>query len=708
MPHFLVTWVCCRAVTSETSLGYSVSGGIFRLSLCKRAALPQQAVVAEERRPHDIIIFGPGLVRLLVRSWAVVGRNCQRLESLASRCRVAPAILVQGQDLEEVTQQATVAISAAGPYSVCGEAVVRACVRSNTHYVDLSGETVWMHNMLQRYHEEAKSKGLVLVNACAQVCAIDDINCYLLAKHLGPLKAFREYFFSYGGTTGGTFLAGATNMEGMTEERFQIFTDPFNLGGRRSCGVRPEDYDCSVAAQDPVYPALWLFPAYNGHTGGRILRRSCELFEQGEGPSYGSQLSVMIRDAVTNRKQAEGTTASMAPPKSAEEAKFAAGKGFLAIFGRKPICKEIPMSFGVGLIHWQDWKTMVSRIFFGFCSPMSENGDYEEVSNSEESEEEQDEEEGNFEVLSQTTWCEKICLFFGSFLALLQGASAPLIAMFTGRAVNVLTTSDPGEVLTDMRGVLMKITVLAIAQFLLAWGWQTSLMWAAANQALRWQLLFLRSVLSLDISWFDTHEPAGLAAKLELEIAQVQVFMSAGLGFLISSIGFKTGGDLLNLIEERFTELEEEVALARLVPQLHDRLVVMEEQMKQLQDQGFLIHSSRVDVNDLDSPSFSKPLECTDFTVNQGPKWSEEDSPSPLQPPDDGDDDDMDPKVEAQSSLRFMIDLKSLPAGLTPKSLATFASPTRRNSQGLSKPPTQELGESLLDMQTQEQLAENL
>lgn len=34
----------------------------------------------------------------------------------------------------------------------------------------------------------------------------------------------------------------------------------------------------------------------------------------------------------------------------------------------------------------------------------------------------------------------------------------------------------------------------AIAQFLLAWGWQTSLMWAAANQALRWQLLFLRSV----------------------------------------------------------------------------------------------------------------------------------------------------------------------------------------------------------------------
>ena len=37
----------------------------------------------------------------------------------------------------------------------------------------------------------------------------------------------------------------------------------------------------------------------------------------------------------------------------------------------------------------------------------------------------------------------------------------------------------------------------AIGQFLTAWAWQTCLMWASSNQALRWQLLFLKSVLSL-------------------------------------------------------------------------------------------------------------------------------------------------------------------------------------------------------------------
>ena len=136
--------------------------------------------------------------------------------------------------------------------------------------------------------------------------------------------------------------------------------------------------------------------------------------------------------------------------------------------------------------------------------------------------------------------------------------------------------------------------------------------------------------------------------------------------------------------------------------------------MKQLQDQGFLLLSnraSRVDVDDLDSPSFSKPLECTDFTVNQGPKWSEEDAPSQLEPPDDlvPPDDDVDVmlgkkkcdrktwkdcrcsvlkcppchvqlfcqkplrKVERESSLRFSIgsiDLKSLP--VTWRSAATL------------------------------------
>ena len=41
---------------------------------------------------------------------------------------------------------------------------------------------------------------------------------------------------------------------------------------------------------------------------------------------------------------------------------------------------------------------------------------------------------------------------------------------------------------------------------------------------------YLKSVFTLDVTWFDLNEAAGLAAKLEGDIAAVHSFMSAGLG----------------------------------------------------------------------------------------------------------------------------------------------------------------------------------
>ncbi|CAE7772708.1 unnamed protein product [Symbiodinium pilosum] len=307
-------------------------------------AEPEQA----PRRPYAIVVAGAtGFTgRLMVehldaiytagqadassKKWAIAGRNLNRLRSLASSCRSSPDVLLADSDasLEEVARQAIVLVAAAGPYSQCGEMAVRACVKSKTHYVDVSGETIWMQNMLERYHEEAKEKGVLVVQAAAQVCAIDDINCYLLAQKLGPLKQFREYFFQYGGTTGGTFATNAAGMEDMTEEKLKVQNDPFSLGGRRARGVQPEDHDCSETAQDPIYSSLWLQPAYNGHTGGRILRRSCQLFEEAEGdsaPRYGKDLLVVIRDAAQSKRAGEMAAKAMAPIRSIEDAKMAAG-----------------------------------------------------------------------------------------------------------------------------------------------------------------------------------------------------------------------------------------------------------------------------------------------------------------------------------------------------------------------------------------------
>lgn len=44
--------------------------------------------------------------------------------------------------------------------------------------------------------------------------------------------------------------------------------------------------------------------------------------------------------------------------------------------------------------------------------------------------------------------------------------------------------------------------------------------------------------------------------------------------------------DILQIIDERFEELEETVALARLIPQIHDRLFEVEQMLKRLEARG--------------------------------------------------------------------------------------------------------------------------
>eukprot|EP00913_Durusdinium_trenchii_P004823 g4480.t1 len=86
-----------------------------------------------------------------VRAWALVGRHAQKLRTVAASCRTSPTTLVaEGDAVEEVVRQAFVVIAAAGPYALCGEAVVRACVRSSTHYAFWPAST---------HSEEVTSRG---------------------------------------------------------------------------------------------------------------------------------------------------------------------------------------------------------------------------------------------------------------------------------------------------------------------------------------------------------------------------------------------------------------------------------------------------------------------------------------------------------------------------------------------------------------------
>eukprot|EP00931_Biecheleriopsis_adriatica_P102215 TRINITY_DN77211_c0_g1_i1.p1 TRINITY_DN77211_c0_g1~~TRINITY_DN77211_c0_g1_i1.p1 ORF type:complete len:483 (+),score=100.58 TRINITY_DN77211_c0_g1_i1:34-1449(+) len=236
--------------------------------------------------------------------WAVAGRSRPKLEKLAAKCKSKPEVIEASdrEGLEHMAEVCSVVVNAAGPFVLCGSDVVASCVQKKTHYIDITGELVWMHRMIKAYHNEAKESGVMIIHCAGVMCAPEDMGLYLLAKKLGPLARFHLYQMEVGvGMTGGSFLSGYAGYEDMASHELDVLNNPFSLGGLRKAGSRPEDKDPEEAVQDEVFPGIWLAPGHATACAGRILRRTCELFESDAAekictpPSYGEQLLITSR-----------------------------------------------------------------------------------------------------------------------------------------------------------------------------------------------------------------------------------------------------------------------------------------------------------------------------------------------------------------------------------------------------------------------------
>jgi len=103
------------------------------------------------------------------------------------------------------------------------------------------------------------------------LCAIK----HLRQKHKTECKRAVLYTWAMGGgMSGTTFAAG---LEADTHDK-EGGDDPFCLGGVRK-SVRPEDQDVGKGEMDG-FSAQWVGPDTMARGDTRIVRRSCELFEQ--------------------------------------------------------------------------------------------------------------------------------------------------------------------------------------------------------------------------------------------------------------------------------------------------------------------------------------------------------------------------------------------------------------------------------------------
>jgi len=104
-------------------------------------------------------------------TWAVAGRDRGRLDGVVAAlppCDPPPEV-VAGVDVHDVGSLARLAartrvlLNAVGPYTETAPAVIDACVRTGTHYADLSGELPLLRRVVDGFHEPARAAGCQVV-----------------------------------------------------------------------------------------------------------------------------------------------------------------------------------------------------------------------------------------------------------------------------------------------------------------------------------------------------------------------------------------------------------------------------------------------------------------------------------------------------------------------------------------------------------------
>jgi short subunit dehydrogenase-like uncharacterized protein len=284
-------------------------------------------------RPYDVVLYGAsGFVgKQTVQyfalhstdqhlRWAIAGRNRQKLEAVRDEVRVAIDVLVADsqdqQAIDTIVSQTRVLLNTAGPFALYGNALVDACVRFKTHYVDITGETPWVKTLIDRYHTQAAADGTRIIPCCGFDSVPSDLGTYLVVRYLQrelgvPCNQVNAYFQMFGGFNGGT-LASAFNL--YDSDKTAQFNHPFLLNP-----PTPHTQAEINQNRDPDAPRFdadintWVAPFFMGPVNTRIVRRSCALYDQWQdpyGPNFAYQEYFKFEEPLA-WLQAAGVTAGL-------------------------------------------------------------------------------------------------------------------------------------------------------------------------------------------------------------------------------------------------------------------------------------------------------------------------------------------------------------------------------------------------------------
>jgi len=254
-------------------------------------------------------------------AWAIAGRDEDKLNELQSELpNKVDVIIANSNDdasLDEMTKQTQVIISTVGPYLKYGEALIKSCSTHGTDYVDLTGEAIFIKDMMDKYQDAAKQSGARIVNSCGFDSIPSDLGVYFTQTNaeekLGETcnVIHMRVKAAKGGISGGTVASMATIFEeaGKSKARREQVANPYLLN---------DDTDAPRVRQDnvskPEYDnehKRWLAPFVMATINTRIVHRSNQLLGYEYGRDFKYDEAMWMKDGVKGKLSSYAMSAGL-------------------------------------------------------------------------------------------------------------------------------------------------------------------------------------------------------------------------------------------------------------------------------------------------------------------------------------------------------------------------------------------------------------
>ena len=303
------------------------------------AANDKQAI-SSDKRPYAVVLYGATsfvgqitahyLTEFLSNAkdknganvtWAIAGRDKEKLNELQSKLASKVDIIIANSDdaasLDKMTKQTQVIISTVGPYLKYGEPLIKSCAENGTDYVDLTGEAIFIKDMMDKYQDTAKQSGARIVNSCGFDSIPSDLGVYFTQQQAEEkfgstcdvihmrVKAAK------GGLSGGTIASMATIFEevGQDKSRRMQVANPYLLNDDkgapnvRQANVSKPEYDDEHKR--------WLAPFVMASINTRIVHRSNQLLGYEYGRDFKYDEAMWMKDGLKGKLSSYAMSAGL-------------------------------------------------------------------------------------------------------------------------------------------------------------------------------------------------------------------------------------------------------------------------------------------------------------------------------------------------------------------------------------------------------------